>query len=60
MDALPGLTEATGELEPLLEAFGTTADHNRYVPRIATERVLERLAKSNNNEEFLANLNKDA
>ncbi|MDA1127460.1 MAG: transcription termination factor Rho [Chloroflexi bacterium] len=26
----------------------------------ATERVLERLAKSNNNEEFLANLNKDA
>ena len=25
----------------------------------ATERVLERLAKSNNNEEFLANLNKD-
>ena len=26
----------------------------------ATERVLERLAKSDNNEEFLANLNKDA
>ena len=26
----------------------------------ATERVLERLAKSENNEEFLANLNKDA
>jgi transcription termination factor Rho len=26
----------------------------------ATERVLERLAKSDSNEEFLANLNKDA
>ena len=26
----------------------------------ATERVLERLAKTNSNEEFLANLNKEA